>query len=216
MSRRFIAYYRVSTTKQGNSGLGLEAQVEAVQSYLRQNNGVPLGEYVEIESGARSERPQLKMATDACRKEKAVLVIAKLDRLARNVHFISGLMESGIEFVAADNPHANRLMLHLLAAFAEHERDQISRRTKDALAAAKRRGATLGSFGKVLAQRNQMKAKNFARNLAPTLDAIDPARKLSLRNLASELNIRGSRTVSGACWNAMTVYRLKRRIAEPI
>jgi DNA invertase Pin-like site-specific DNA recombinase len=105
------------------------------------------GEFIEIESGKRNDRPQLAAAIAAAKKAKAALIIAKLDRLARNVHFVSGLMESGVDFVAADNPHANKLLVHLLAAFAEHEREQISQRTKNALAAAKARGIRLGRNG---------------------------------------------------------------------
>ena len=135
-----IAYFRVSTDRQGKSGLGLEAQRESVNRYLESVGWNLIGEYVEVESGKRKNRPQLAAALQACKKEKATLLIAKLDRLARNVHFISGLMESRVDFVAADNPHANKLMIHLLAAFAEHEREQISQRTKEALAAAKARG----------------------------------------------------------------------------
>jgi hypothetical protein len=124
-----IAYFRVSTDRQGRSGLGLEAQRAAVLNHLTAVGGQLRGEFTEIESGKRNDRPQLAPAIASAKK--ATLIIAKLDRLARNVHFISGLMESGVDFVAADNPHANRLMVHLLAAFAEHEREQISKRTKD-------------------------------------------------------------------------------------
>ena len=140
MARQFIAYYRVSTDRQGRSGLGLDAQREAVLRHLAGHAGKLVAEFCEIESGNRSDRPQLAAAIAAAKKAKATLIIAKLDRLARNVHFVSGLMESGVDFVAADNPHANKLMVHMLAAFAEHEREQISQRTKDALAAAKARG----------------------------------------------------------------------------
>jgi DNA invertase Pin-like site-specific DNA recombinase len=147
MASQFVAYYRVSTDRQGRSGLGLDAQREAVRAHLAGHSGALQAEFCEIESGKRSDRPQLAAAIAAAKKAKATLIIAKLDRLARNVHFISGLMESGVDFVAADNPHANKLMVHLLAAFAEHEREQISQRTKDALAAAKARGARLGRNG---------------------------------------------------------------------
>jgi DNA invertase Pin-like site-specific DNA recombinase len=139
----FVAYYRVSTTKQGESGLGLEAQREAVARHLGTSL---LAEFTEVESGKRSvNRPQLLAALDMCKRKKATLLIAKLDRLARNVHFISGLLESGVEFVAADNPHANKMTIQLLAVFGEFEREQISARTKAALAAAKARGTVLGN-----------------------------------------------------------------------
>ncbi len=126
MAGKFVAYYRVSTDRQGRSGLGLEAQREAVIRHLAGQAGTLRAEFTEIESGKRKDRPQLAAAIAAAKKSKATLIIAKLDRLARNVYFISGLMESRVDFVAADNPHANRLMVHMLAAFAEHEREQIS------------------------------------------------------------------------------------------
>ena len=127
---QFIAYHRVSTDRQGESGLGLDAQRQAVTDYLNGGDWDLVDEFVEVESGkSHKNRPQLAAAMAACKREKATLVIAKLDRLARNVHFVSGLMEAGIDFVAVDNPHANKLMVHMLAAFAEHERDMISQRT---------------------------------------------------------------------------------------
>ena len=140
-----IAYLRVSTSKQGASGLGLEAQRAAVQAYANTGGHRLLQEYVEVESGAKSSRPELQAALTACRLHRATLVIAKLDRLARNLLFIANLMETDIEFVACDMPAANRLTLHLLAAIAEHERRMISERTKAALQAAKARGIRLGN-----------------------------------------------------------------------
>ena len=131
--RRYIAYFRVSTDKQGYSGLGLDAQRAAVQAYLTQGAWALQAEFTEVESGRRADRPVLARALAACRGQGAILVIAKLDRLARNVAFISNLMDSGVEFVAVDFPQANRLTLHILAAVAEHERDMISARTKAAL-----------------------------------------------------------------------------------
>src|SRR3954469_11857326 len=142
--RKFVAYYRVSTEKQGRSGLGLEAQQEAVRSYLNGGGWHLMAEVVEVESGKKNDRPRLAEALRLCRLHGAILIIAKLDRLARNVAFISNLMESGVEFTAVDFPQANRLTVHILAAVAEHEREMISRRTKDALAAAKARGTKLG------------------------------------------------------------------------
>ena len=144
-SGKFVAYYRVSTDRQGKSGLGLDAQREAVTSYLNGGSWQLVQELVEVESGKRADRPQLAAALAACRKHKAKLVIAKLDRLSRNLAFIATLMDSGVEFVAVDNPHANRLTVHILAAVAEHERVMISERTKAALAAAKARGTQLGN-----------------------------------------------------------------------
>lgn len=138
---RIIAYYRVSTAKQGESGLGLKAQREAVERYLQTYGGLLLREYQEIESGKKADRPQLARALADARHSRAKLVIAKFDRLARNVHFLSGLIESGVDFVACDNPHANRLTIHILAAVAEDEARRISDRTKAALAAYKASGA---------------------------------------------------------------------------
>lgn len=172
-SGKFIAYYRVSTARQGESGLGLEAQKEAVMQYLNGGNWQILAEYTEIESGKRNDRPKLAQAIASCKRLHATLILAKIDRLARNVHFISGLMESGVEFVAVDNPTANKLMIHMLAAFAEHEREQISKRTIEALAAAKRRGVQLGRHGATfLAPHNHAKAMAFAAGLAPQITAI--------------------------------------------
>ena len=154
----------------------------------------------------RCPRPQLAAARRA-KKAKATLIIAKLDRLARNVHFISGLMESGVDFVAAVNPHANKLMVHLLAAFAEHEREQISQRTKAALAAAKVRGIRLGRNGADrLAPAYRADAVERARQLAPLLTELKGA-GMSARQMAVELTVRGILTLTGARWHAQTVLR---------
>ena len=139
-----ITYYRVSTVRQGMSGLGLDAQQHAVESYAKDKYEI-IGSYTEIESGKKNNRPKLLEALEQCKKLKATLIIAKLDRLGRNVAFIASLMESKVDFIAVDNPHANKLMLHIMAAFAEHEREMISNRTKEALRAAKKRGKVLGN-----------------------------------------------------------------------
>src|SRR4051795_11943834 len=141
---KFVAYYRVSTARQGQSGLGLEAQRKAVTDFLDGGDWQLVAEAVEVESGKRSDRPKLQEALRLCRLHGATLIIAKLDRLARNVAFISNLMESGVDFVAVDFPQANRLTVHILAAVAEHEREMIATRTKAALAAAKAHGRRLG------------------------------------------------------------------------
>jgi DNA invertase Pin-like site-specific DNA recombinase len=152
--------------------------------------------------------PQLAAAIGAAKKAKATLIIAKLDRLARNVHFISGLMESGVDFVAADNPHANKLMVHLLAAFAEHEREQISQRTKDALAAATVRGIRLGRNGADrLAPAYRAQALERACQLFPVL-AEFKRDGMSARRMAAELTARGIPTPTGARWHAQTVLRI--------
>ena len=204
----FIAYYRVSTEKQGQSGLGLEAQREIVHQFVLSTGGKLIEEYVEVESGKRCDRPELTKALAVCKKTKATLLIAKLDRLARNVHFISGLMESGVEFVAADNPHANRLMVHLLAAFAEHERDMISKRTKEALAAAKARGIELGRNGHVLARENRERALAFSVSMRGVVEEIQNEGNQTLASIATELNDRGVPTPHGAKWYPASVKRL--------
>jgi DNA invertase Pin-like site-specific DNA recombinase len=144
---KFVAYFRVSTDRQGKSGLGLDAQREAVMNYLNGGRWTLVAEFTEVESGKRDDnRPQLAAAIAACKRQKARLVIAKLDRLSRNLAFIAALMESGVEFVAVDNPHMNKLTIHILAAVAEHEREMISERTRAALQAAKARGKVLGNL----------------------------------------------------------------------
>src|SRR5215211_5315721 len=175
---KFVAYYRVSTAKQGRSGLGLEAQQEAVRSYLNGGSWQLVDEVVEVESGKRNDRPKLAEALRLCRLHGSTLIIAKLDRLARNVAFVSNLMESGVEFTACDFPQANRLTIHILAAVAEHEAKMISDRTRGALAAAKARGTVLGGWrgragtctdlAKARAAR-AVKAERRANDLAPKI-----------------------------------------------
>jgi DNA invertase Pin-like site-specific DNA recombinase len=144
MRGKFVSYLRVSTDKQGQTGYGIDAQRAAVASYLNGGDWQLLGEFVEVESGKRNDRPELDKALAAGRKHKAKLVIAKLDRLARNVALIANLMDGKVDFVCCDMPQANRLTIHVLAAVAEHEREMISDRTKAGLAAAKARGVKLG------------------------------------------------------------------------
>lgn len=209
-SGRFVSYCRVSTDQQGRSGLGLEAQREAVAGFLNGGDWKLMGEFVEVESGKRADRPELARALAACKRHKATLVVAKLDRLSRSVAFLSALMESGVEFVAVDNPHANKLMVHLLAAFAEHERDQISARTKAALQAAKARGTKLGN-PQIDAARNgavvalKASADQHAGNVLPIIRAIQASGATSLRDVAAALNARGVRTARGGEWHASTV-----------
>lgn len=211
----FIAYYRVSTTRQGESGLGLEAQKQAVTNYLNGGDWQILSEFTEVESGKRNDRPKLADAIALCKKHKATLIIAKLDRLARNVHFISGLMESSVEFIAVDNPNANRLMVHMLAAFAEHEREQISKRTKEALAAAKARGVRLGKHSEILSRQNRDRAMSFAASLEPIIAAIKAEGYLTTRAICSQLNLRQIPTVSGAgrLWHVGSTHKLLMRIS---
>ncbi|MBC7407002.1 MAG: recombinase family protein [Arcicella sp.] len=209
-----IAYYRVSTDRQGKSGLGLEAQNKTVQQFATFKQWELIGEFTEIESGKKNNRPQLQEALKQCLKQKAVLVIAKLDRLGRNVAFISSLMESKVEFVAVDNPHANRLMLHLLAAFAEHEREQISTRTKEALKVAKNRGIILGKHGKnVLSQQNIKLADDFAETMTPIISELKSDGFITLRALRDELNNRSIASFRKDCqWHLDTVFNITKRI----
>lgn len=213
---KYVAYYRVSTARQGRSGLGLEAQQRAVRDYLDGNGWEIVAEHVEIESGARADRPELTKALAACRVHGATLVIAKMDRLARNVAFISNLMESGVEFTAVDFPQANRLTIHVLAAVAEHEREMISRRTKDALAAAKRRGVRLGRpqnmtpEGRARGSRKGNEAKTAraiarAIDIVPLIEEVRAAGATSLAGIARALNERGVPSPRGGKWYASSV-----------
>ncbi|MBX7501707.1 recombinase family protein [Qipengyuania sp. YG27] len=206
---KFVSYLRVSTSRQGISGLGLDAQRQTVASYLAGNSGDLVEEFMEVESGAKSRRPILEAALDACRQNKATLVIAKLDRLARNVAFISQLMETRVEFVACDAPYANRLMLHIMSAFAEHEREQISVRTKVALAAAKARGVRLGPHGKILAEQNRRAAIGFAEGLRSQFEELFLDGNRTLTSVADELNRRGLSTRQGHSWTATQVSRTR-------
>lgn len=211
----FVAYYRVSTDKQGRSGLGLEAQAETVSRYVEGKGGEVVASFTEIESGKKStNRPQLDAALKAAKKAKAVLVISTLDRLGRDVHFISGLMKSGIDFVCADRPTAGRFELHIYAAMAEEERHKISQRTRAALAALKAQGRKLGNpqQERVTAeQRAQREA--FRRSIAPTVLELR-SRGLTIEQMRDELNRRGVSTVFGKRWHIPTVHRLLRRITE--
>jgi DNA invertase Pin-like site-specific DNA recombinase len=211
-STGFIAYYRVSTDRQGRSGLGLEAQRAAVGRYLAGIGGVLIAEHTEVETGKRNDRPELQKALAACRKHKARLVIAKLDRLSRNVAFIATMMDAGVEFLACDNPHATRLTLHILAAVAEHEREMISARTKAALQAAKARGVRLGRNAERLASANRATAVDRARQIEHVLAELNRS-GMTTREIAAELTARGITTPRGGRWHPQTVRRLMERVA---
>ncbi len=172
---KFIAYFRVSTDKLGKSGLGLEAQRKTVLDYLDGGRWSLVQEFVEIESGKHNERPQLMAALAACKKHKAKLVIAKLDQLSRNLAFIAALMESGVEFVAVDNPHATKLSVHILAAVAEHEREMMAN------------------------------ARQFAANVLPIIEEIERAGITSHNAIAAKLNERNVRTARGGKWTHVQV-----------
>jgi DNA invertase Pin-like site-specific DNA recombinase len=215
-SGKWISYLRVSTDKQGALGLGVEAQRKAVLDYLNGGKWTLAAEFVEVESGKHNDRPQLAAALAACKKQRAKLVIAKLDRLSRNVHFISGLMDAGVEFVACDMPHANKLTIHILAAVAEHEREAISARTKAALAAAKARGVVLGNpnladVRERAVASTKAEADRFATNVAPIIREIRDSGASSLRAIARALNARGVATARGGEWTAVQVGSIDRR-----
>ena len=205
---QYIAYYRVSTDRQGRSGLGLDAQRAAVASYA-QGRGELLAEYTEIESGKKNDRPQLLAALALCRQKRARLIIAKLDRLARNVAFIANLMDSGVDFTACDMPEANRLTLHILAAVAEHEREMTSKRTREALTAAKARGQRLGnpSPAPAAAQARavaEAQLNTYRASVRPIIAELH-GQGLNLSAIAREMNRRGIKTARGRQWEAQTV-----------
>ena len=216
MDGNFVAYYRVSTDRQGQSGLGLDAQRKAVMDYLDGGNWKLVAEFTEVESGKNSDRVQLRAAQAVCKKRKAKLVIAKLDRLSRNVAFIANLLEAGTDFLAVDNPHANKPMVQMMAVFAEMERDAISKRTREALAAAKARGVALGNprLAEARAGLNtarQEAADSFAANVRPIIKEIQASGITSLRGVAKALSARGVKTARGGAWTAVQVADILRR-----
>jgi DNA invertase Pin-like site-specific DNA recombinase len=214
---KFVAYFRVSTDRQGKSGLGLEAQHEAVQNYLNGGRWALIAEFTEIESGKRNDRPELEKALAACKRQKAKLVIAKLDRLSRNLAFIATLMDSGVEFIAVDNPHASKLTIHILAAVAQHEREIISARTSAALQAAKARGKRLGNpklndaRKRATAARKEI-ADRYSANVLPVIREIQASGIKSLRGVARALAARGIPTARGGAWTPVQVSDILRRI----
>jgi DNA invertase Pin-like site-specific DNA recombinase len=226
-SRKIVAYYRVSTKQQGESGLGLEAQQAAVEGYRKSHGGIIIRAYQEVETGKRADRPELTKAISHAKRSKATLVIAKLDRLARNMAFTANLMDSGVDFVACDNVHANRLTIHILAAVAENEAKMISERTKAALRAYKARGGKLGAArpdcrrlsaedgakGRRAAARAQAEhAEGAYEDLAPLIREMRDAGK-SLREIARALDEDGHTTRRGKPWNPVQVARVLKRAA---
>jgi DNA invertase Pin-like site-specific DNA recombinase len=216
---RFIAYYRVSTAAQGRSGLGLEGQRVAVAAFLNGGHWQLLGAFTEVESGANNARPELAKALDTCRLKGATLVIAKLDRLSRDAHFLLGLDKAGVDFVAADMPNANRMTVGIMAVIAEEERRMIAARTRAALAAAKARGVALGGWkggpkvdGTLGAEANRKQAEAFSAKLAPLMNEMQE-RSLSLREMAAELSAQGICTPRGGKWSACAVRNVLLRLA---
>lgn len=211
-TKQFVAYYRVSTARQGLSGLGLDVQFEAANRFARENNGLLIAEITEVESGKKAKRPELLRAIELCRKSGATLLIAKLDRLARNVAFFANLMESGVRFVAVDMPNADRFMLHVYAAMAEEEGRRISERTRAALASAKARGVKLGTNGKVLAEKRREEANARALSLNDTLQALLLTEGLTFRQASERLNNVGMPAPGGRLWHSTSVFRVWSRI----
>lgn len=213
----FVGYYRVSTKQQGRSGLGLDAQRASVQSYAK--DGKLIAEYVEVESGNSSDRPELAQAIAHAQRERATLIIAKLDRLARSVAFIFALRDAGVRFIACDMPEANTLTIGLLATLAQHERELISERTKAALAAKKARGFTLGTPAnltpgatlKAAAARRRRALEDPANKRATELAVLYRGCGLSYRAIAEKLNSNGHTARRGGKFYACTVERLLKR-----
>lgn len=220
-SQRFIAYYRVSTARQGRSGLGLEAQRAAVLTYLNGGSWNLICDFVEVESGKRGDRPQLAAALASCRVHNATLVIAKLDRLSRDAAFLLGLQNAGVRFVAVDMPEANELVVGIMAVVAQAERKMISDRTKAALAVAKARGTRLGGFrGHIITHSARARssiarsasANRRAADLAPTVLALQASGATSLRSIAAGLNAHGIAAPRGGDWSAAQVRDVLTRI----
>jgi DNA invertase Pin-like site-specific DNA recombinase len=223
--RNYVTYYRVSTQRQGRSGLGLDAQRAAVQAYLDAHGGKELATFKEVESGKRNDRPELDAALRRCRQTRATLLVAKLDRLSRNAAFLLSLRDAGVRFVAADLPQMDETVVGILAVIAQHERVAISERTKAALAAAKKRGVRLGNprlragtrdSAAVASAANEKKAQTRAAELRDVIDEARAAGCKSLREIATYLDGLGVTTARGSAWTAGGVRRVLRlqRLAE--
>ena len=235
---KFVSYLRVSTEMQGRSGLGLEAQRQAVANFLNGGQWSVLAELVEVESGSRDDRPELHKALSLCRLHNATLVIAKLDRLSRDAHFLLGLQKAGVRFVAADMPEANEMVVGIMAVVAQAERQMIAKRTREALAAKRAfyaglsdaDRAALQAAGKAtrlgnpsnLGNRDEGRALGRARrteiangraaDLAPIIADVKASGATSLREIAAALNSRGIPTVRGGPWSAVQVQRALTRL----
>lgn len=221
---RFIAYERVSTARQGQSGLGLEAQRNTIDAFAASRGAEVLARFTEVESGRNPDRPELAKAIQLARLTGATLVIAKLDRLSRNAAFLLTLRDSGVKFIACDMPEANDLTVGIMALVAQQEREAISRRTKEALAVAKARGVKLGNPNGAAALRRAGKggaalratvsanADRHAQDLAGVVASIRAEGHTGLRGVAAELNARGMRTRRGGRWHVSNVRNLLRRI----
>ena len=212
--KQAIAYYRVSTHRQGRSGLGLEAQQVVVASYCQLNGYTLVDEVIEVKS-TRKHQNGLFDALERCRRNKAILMVARLDRLGRDVEKIARLVKSDVEIVVTDNPQANRFTIHILAAVAEEQRQRISETTKAALEAAKKRGVVLGKQGKLLAIRNKKAADEFAHKLAPLLRTLKKRGITTVRAIAQEFNKEGVPTFRrDSQWHPSTVCALRNRLNQ--
>ena len=219
-NQSFISYYRVSTKKQSDSGLGLDAQKQTVNHYLQSVGGEVLDSFVETESGKKSDRPKLQKAIKNCQLKNAILLVAKLDRLSRDLHFVTSLQKSGIRFVVAENPEMNELTVHILAAMAQHETNMISDRTKKALAAAKARGVKLGNprlseagGGDTTNARKAKKEKSdkYATDMSEVIGEIKESGVAGLMGIAQSLNSMGFTTSRGFKWTPCSVSRVVKR-----
>ena len=217
MASAFVSHLRVSTERQGRSGLGLEAQRRAVADFLAGGSWRHVAELVEVESGSRDNRPRLSEAMALCRLHGATLVIAKLDRLSRDAAFLLNLQKAGVRFVAADVPEANELVVRIMAVVAQAERKMISTRTKAALAAAKARGVQLGKpenlsnreAGQVGSRvRQTQRSKERAMDLAPVIATVRAEGAVSLRQIAAALNAREIPAARGGVWSAAQIQRV--------
>ena len=225
-SQKFVAYERVSTARQGRSGLGLEAQRKAIDDFAASRGATLVGRFTEVESGRRNDRPELDKALTLAKLTGSTLVIAKLDRLSRNAAFLLTLRDSGVKFLAVDMPEANDLTVGIMALVAQQEREAISRRTKEALVAAKARGVKLGNPNGAAALRRAGKggaalraavmanADEFAAGLAPVVAALQRDGITTLRGMADELNRRGLVTRRGGRWQVSNVRNLVRRLGQ--
>ena len=226
-AQRLVAYERVSTARQGASGLGLEAQRKTIEDFAVSRGAEVLARFTEVESGRKANRPELTKALHLAKVTGATLVIAKLDRLSRNAAFLLALRDSGVRFVAVDMPEANDLTVGIMALVAQAEREAISRRTKEALAVAKARGVKLGNLNGAASLRRAGKgglalraavaanAEEFAADLADVIGDIRGAGQTSLRAIAAELTARGIRTRRGGVWGVSNVKALFEKLGVP-
>ena len=224
MTGKLVAYLRVSTAKQGQSGLGMEAQQAAIEAYARRAGARVVQTFIEVESGKLNARPELEKALHLAKVTGATLIVGKLDRLSRNAAFLLTLRDSGVKFLAADMPEANDITIGILAVVAQSEREAIAKRTREALAAAKARGAKLGNPNGAAALRRagkgnaaslgiiKAKAEQHARDLAPIVDALAAEGITSLGAIASALNERGMKTPRGGTWHKSSVRNLVERL----